>query len=87
MQASVFVEGLKGISDWHDVHPRSVAPMHSTGNLVFSPLNEGPADFTKLYQWFIEYKCELCHELAYQSDPEHYDTVRAALKDNGYLPR
>jgi hypothetical protein len=85
-QARVFFEGLKGITERHDAHRRSAAPMHGTGFLAFYPLIEGKVDFTRLFEWSVEYKCDVCHELVYESDPKYYDLVRAALKQNGYLP-
>jgi hypothetical protein len=85
--ARVFYEGLKGIKEVHDAHRRSAAPMYSTGYLSFSPIIESRVDFTRLLEWYIEYKCEVCHELVYESAPRHYDIVRAALKESGYLPR
>jgi hypothetical protein len=85
-QARVFYEGLKGIGDWHDVHFGSAAPMHSTGYVVFRAIIEGEVDFTSLPEWPIEYRCDVCHELAYVSSLRHYDTVRAALKEAGFLP-
>jgi len=85
-QARVFFEGLKGIDDWHDVHFGSAAPMHSTGYVAFRAIIEDEVDFTELFEWLIEYRCDVCHELVYASSPRHYDIVRAALKEAGYLP-
>jgi hypothetical protein len=85
-QARVFYEGLKGITERHDAHRRSAASMRSTGYVAFRAIIEEEVDFTALFEWLIEYKCDVCHELVYESDPEHYDLVLAALKESGYLP-
>jgi hypothetical protein len=84
--AKIFYEGLKGIKEVHDAHRKSAAPMYSTGYLAFRPIVEEEVDFTSLFEWYIEYKCEVCHELVYESAPEYYDIVRDALKESGYLP-
>ena len=86
-QARVFYEGLKGITEVHEEGRGQSSRMHSTGYLAFRAIIEAEVDFTSLFEWLIEYKCERCPDLIYESDWKHYDIVRAALSESGYLPR
>jgi hypothetical protein len=70
---------LIGITKDHNAD-REDAPMYSTGNLVF----DGECE-TDPRSWYIEYKCSVCNELVYQGNPDLFDLVRAALKENGIL--
>ena len=85
-KARVFSDTLQGITAHHDLHRKLDAPMHSTGYLAFRPIIDDEVDFTNLIEWLIEYRCEVCNTLIYESDSKYFDLVRGALKQNGYLP-
>lgn len=59
---------------------REAAEMTSTGNMLCDS-----ADGSNPKSWFLEFKCDTCHQTVYHMSVDDIDLIRAVLMQNGII--